>query len=139
MSPELFIFWQVLGSKFNLKIALILLWSNNLGLMGPQKTSAWTCFCINIILIGHVHIISYKVLFRFKKLHGMMWTHFPFNIYVEYEFKSFEHYFNVFWWKKEPLEKKKKERERERKYSNSNGKRMSKSIKNWFRLGSSHF
>ena len=121
MSPALFIFWQVLGSKFNLKIALILLWSNNLGLMGPQKYRiylSWTCFCINIILIGHVHIIWYRFLFRFKKLHGMMWTHFPFNIYVEYEFKSFEHYFNVFWWKKEPLEKKKREREREQ-YSNS--------------------
>ena len=36
----------------------------------------------------------------------MMWTHFLFNIYVEYEFKNFEHYFNVFWWKKQPFEKK---------------------------------
>ena len=36
----------------------------------------------------------------------MMWTHFPFNIYVEYEFKNFEHYFNVFWLEKQPSEKK---------------------------------
>ena len=26
-----------------------------------------------------------------------MLTHFPFNIYVEYEFENLEHYFNVFW------------------------------------------
>ena len=36
----------------------------------------------------------------------MMWTHFPFNIYVEYEFKNFEQYFNVFRWKKQLFEKK---------------------------------
>ena len=58
---------------------------------------------------GHVHIISYRFLFRFTKLYGMMWTHFPFNIYVEYEFKNFEHYFNVFWWKKQPIWKKTRE------------------------------
>ena len=72
----------------------------------------------------HVHIISYRFLFHFTKLYGMMWTHFLFNIYVEYEFKNFEHYFNVFWWKKQPFEKKNK-----RKYSNSNNKRMSKVLK----------
>ena len=31
---------------------------------------------------------------------------FPSNICVEYEFKNFEQYFNVFWWKKQPFEKK---------------------------------
>ena len=50
----------------------------------------------------------YRFLFRFTKLYGMMWTHFSFNIYVEYEFKNFGHYFNVFWWKKQPFEKKNK-------------------------------
>ena len=58
---------------------------------------------------GHAHIISYRFLFGFTKLYGMMWTHFPFNIYVEYEFRNFEHYFNVFWWKKQPFEKKTRE------------------------------
>ena len=45
----------------------------------------------------------HKFLFYFTKLYGMMWTHFPFNIYVEYEFKNFEHYFDMFWWKKQPF------------------------------------
>ena len=49
------------------------------------------------------------LLFRFAKLYSMMWTHFPFDIYVGYEFKNFEHYFNVFWWKKHPFEKKTRE------------------------------
>ena len=31
---------------------------------------------------------------------------FPSNIYAEYKFKNFKHYFNVFWWKKQPFEKK---------------------------------
>ena len=57
--------------------------------------------------------------------YGMMWTHFPFNIYVEYEFKNFGHYFNVFWWKKQPSEKK----TRESKAIDSNNKRMSKVLK----------
>ena len=55
----------------------------------------------------------------------MMWTHFPFNIYVEHEFKNFEHYLNVFWWKKQLFEKK----QNKRKYSNSNNKSMSKVLK----------
>ena len=80
-------------------------------------------------VLGHVHIISYRFLFRFTKLYGMMRTKFPFNIYVEYEFKNFEHYFNVFWWKKQPFEKKNK-----RKYSKSNNKRMWKVLKTDFVL-----
>ena len=40
--------------------------------------------------LGHAHIISYRFLFCFTKLYGMMWTHFSFNIYVEYEFKKFD-------------------------------------------------
>ena len=36
----------------------------------------------------------------------MMQADFPFYIYVEYKFKSFEHHFNVFSWKKQPSEKK---------------------------------
>ena len=55
------------------------------------------------------HHIVYKFLFRFTKLYSMMWTYFLFDIYVEYEFKNFEHYFNVFWRKKLPFEKKTKE------------------------------
>ena len=52
-----------------------------------------------------------------------MWSHFPFNIYVEYESKNFERYFNVFSWKKQPFGKKK------RKCNNSNNQRMSKVLK----------
>ena len=79
--------------------------------------------------LGHVHIISYMFLFCFTKLYGIIWTHFPFNIYVEYEFKNFEHYFNVFWWKKNHFFKKKRKKENNKKYSNSNNKRMSKVLK----------
>ena len=43
--------------------------------------------------IGHIHIISDRFSFRITELCGMMWTHFPFYIYVEYKFKSFQHYF----------------------------------------------
>ena len=70
---------------------------------------------------GRVHIISHRFSFRFTELYGMMWTHFLLYIYVEYEFKNFEHYFNVFWWKKQPSEKKKYKR----KFSNSSNKKMS--------------
>ena len=49
-----------------------------------------------------------------------MWTHFSFYIYVEYEFRNFEHYFNVFWSKKTTIWKKHK-----RKCSDSNNKKMS--------------
>ena len=81
---------------------------------------------VNMVsMSGHVHIILYRFLFRFIKLYGMMWTHFPFNIYVEYEFKNFGHYFNVFWCKKQPSEKK----TRESKAIDSNNKRMSKVLK----------
>ena len=38
----------------------------------------------------------------------MMWTRFTFNIYVKYDFKNFENCFNMFWWKKQPFEKKEK-------------------------------
>ena len=79
---------------------------------------------VNMVsMSGHVHIILYRFLFRFIKLYGMMWTHFPFNIYVEYEFKNFVHYFNVFSWKKQSSEKNK------RKYSSSKNKRISKVLK----------
>ena len=47
-----------------------------------------------------------------------MWIHFHCNIYVEYEFKNFEHYFSVFWWNVFLFWKKKKEEEKKRKYSN---------------------
>ena len=70
-------------------------------LIDPQVVS----YCQTACFIGHVQIISYRFLFHFTKLHSMMWTQFPFNIYVEYEFKNFEHYFNVFWWKKQPSQK----------------------------------
>ena len=49
-----------------------------------------------------------------------MWTHFTLYIYVEYDFKDFEYYFNVFWWKKTTTWKKYK-----RKFSNSSKKKMS--------------
>ena len=54
---------------------------------------------------GHVHIISVRFSFRFTELCGMMRTYFVFYIYVEYKFKSFEHHFNLFWWKIQPSEK----------------------------------
>ena len=72
---------------------------------------------------GHAHIISYRFLFGFTKLYGMMWTHFSFNIYVEYEFRNFEHYFNVL------MEKTTIWKIKNRKYSNNNNKRMSKVLK----------
>ena len=50
-------------------------------------------------------------------------VHFAFDIYEEYEFKNFEHYFNVFWWKKQPFQKNKG------RGSNSNNKTMSKVLK----------
>ena len=58
-----------------------------------------------IVALSYVHIISDRFSFRFTELYGMIWTHFPFYIYVGYKFKSFEHYFNVFWWKIQPSEK----------------------------------
>ena len=76
----------------------------------------------NTFFFTQAMFTSYRIsLLRFAKLHSMMWTHFPFDIYVGYEFKNFEHYFNVFWWKKHPFEKKNKRRN-----GNSNNKRMSK-------------
>ena len=59
--------------------------------MLPVRISSFRISCFSPF-----HIISYRFLFRFTKLYDMMSTHFPFNIDVEYEFKNFEHYFNVF-------------------------------------------
>ena len=65
---------------------------------------------------------SYRIGFCSVSQNCTVWCEhtFPSNIYVEYEFKNFEHYFNVFWWKNQRFEKKNK-----RKYSNSNNKKMS--------------
>ena len=62
----------------------------------------------NTFFFTQAMFTSYRIgLLRFGKLHSMMWTHFPFDIYVGYDFKNFKHYFNVFSWKKHPFEKKK--------------------------------
>ena len=68
---------------------------------------------------------SYRIAFCPVSQNYTVWCEhtFPSNIYVEYEFKTFEHYFNVFWWKKQPFEKNK------RKYNNSKNQRMSKVLK----------
>ena len=50
-------------------------------------------------------MISYSFSSRFLTLDFMMWAHFSFYISFKYEFKKFEHYFNVFWWTKQPFEK----------------------------------
>ena len=52
-----------------------------------------------------------------------MWTHFPLNTYVEYEFKTSNIILMCFDGKNKHL------KENKRKYSNSNNKRMSKVLK----------
>ena len=79
---------------------------------------------------GQINLIkfaSYRIGFCSVSQNYTVWCEhtFPSNIYVEYEFKNFEHYFNLFWWKKQPFEKKKNKR----KYNNSNNKTMSKVLK----------
>ena len=66
---------------------------------------------------GHVHIISYKFLFRFTK------HTFPSIFMLSVSLKNFEHYFNVL------MEKTTIWKTTKRKYSNSNNKRMSKVLK----------
>ena len=73
-------------------------------------------------VIDHVYIVSYRFLFCFSTLYGIIWTNFCYYIYLEYEFKKFEHYFNMIWWK--IIWKKDK-----RKYSNTNKNKMSKESK----------
>ena len=63
---------------------------------------------------GQINLIkfaSYRIGFCSVSQNYTVWCEhtFPSNIYVEYEFKNFEHYFNLFWWKKQPFEKKTRE------------------------------
>ena len=44
---------------------------------------------------SYVHMVSYRFSFCFTIPYGMMWTHFSYYIYGEYEFKNFKHYFSV--------------------------------------------
>ena len=64
--------------------------------------------------------ISYKTMFTSYRIgffsvwqnYTVWWEHtFPSNIYAEYEFKKFEHYFNVFWCEKKPFLKKQEKAE----------------------------
>ena len=44
---------------------------------------------------SYVHMVSYRFSFCFTIPYGMMWTHFSYYVYGEYEFKNFKHYFSV--------------------------------------------
>ena len=62
--------------------------------------------CVSDYVLGHVHIISYRFLFRFTKLYGMMWTHFPSIFMLSISLKTlniilmcFDGKKHCFWWK----------------------------------------
>ena len=97
--------WSVCLS--NLKCQLLVILSM---FLRQRYAQSLLRFCLIRLFFTQAMFTSYRIgLLRFAKLHSMMWTHFPFDIYVGYEFKNFEHYFNVFWWKKHPFEKKTRE------------------------------
>ena len=54
---------------------------------------------------------SYRIGFCSISQNYTVWCeYFAFNIYVEYELKNFEQYFNLFWWEKTHLKKKENRR-----------------------------